>query len=114
MLDAEWFARTRPATAKMHGQQLYLDAMADCAALVPGEISAGLEPIAPTIEAIDRITALGAFPRCAFSGRPTGPTSKAGRHRTVSRCGRDGHVYQPCHRHWLPIGAERNIEAAWS
>jgi hypothetical protein len=118
LLDPEWFARICPGKAKMHGQQLYFDAMAYCAGLMPhgavsGEIIAGLEPLARTIEAIDRITALGAFPTvCIF--RPTEwsdlenwPTPNYSEMRTVM-----AHVYEACRRHWLPIGVAPNIEVS--
>jgi hypothetical protein len=56
-------------------QGLFFDAMAYCAKRMPpgavsGEIIAGIEPIERTLEAIDFITSLGAFPTvCIF--RPT-------------------------------------------
>ena len=59
----------------MHGQQLFLDAIAYTAkrmprAVVSDEIIAGVEPIEKTLEAIDLIASLGAFPTiCVF-----GPT----------------------------------------
>jgi hypothetical protein len=118
LLDPEWFARTCPGKARVHGQQLYFDAMAYCASLMPrgavsGEIIAGIEPIDRTLAAIDRITSLGAFPTvCIF--RPTigsemedWPSPSYQEMRVVME-----HVYQACRRHWLPIGAAPNIEVS--
>lgn len=58
LLDPEWFARICPGKAKMHGQQLYFDAMAYCAGLhgANGARLSGLPPAlapdwrAPNIE----------------------------------------------------------------
>jgi len=73
--DPAWFAAICPGKAKAHGQSLYFDAMQYCATLLPrgavsGEVIVGIEPVAQTIKAIDRIAELGAFPTvCVF--RPT-------------------------------------------
>ena len=117
-IDPEWFERLCPGKARVHGQQLFFDAMAYCAARMPrgavsGEIIAGVEPIARTLEGIDRIAALGAFPTvCVF--RPTlgsdmqdWPAPEYADMRRVMR-----HVYDACRRHWLPIGAAPNIEVS--
>ena len=118
LLDPQWFQRICPGKAHMHGQALYFDAMKYCASLLPhgavsGEIIAGIEPVNFTLQAIDRITALGAFPTvCIF--RPTvgsemekWPAPQYGEMRRVME-----HVYEACRRHWLPIGAAPNIEAS--
>ncbi|MBI3403516.1 MAG: hypothetical protein HY048_19055 [Acidobacteria bacterium] len=117
-MDPEWFARICPGKARVHGQALYFSAMAHCVKRMPygavsGEIIAGVEPVANTLEAIDRITGLGAFPTvCIF--RPTvgadmqdWPTPSYHEMRTVMQ-----HVYEACRRHWLPIGAAPNIEVS--
>jgi hypothetical protein len=118
LLDERWFATICPGKARMHGQALYFDAMKYCAGLMPhgavsGEIIAGLEPVEKTIEAIDRITAAGAFPTvCIF--RPTVgsdmedwmPAQYPEMRRVMQ------HVYEACRRHWLPIGAAPNIEVS--
>ena len=117
-IDPEWFARLCPGKARLHGQALFFEAMAYCAARMPrgavsGEIIAGVEPIARTIEGIDRITALGAFPTvCVF--RPTTGSDMedwpapeyAGMRRVMQ------HAYEACRRAWLPIGAAPNIEVS--
>ena len=117
-MDPRWFASICPGKAAVHGQRLYFDAMQYCASLMPrgavsGEIIAGLEPIERTIEAIDRITALGAFPTvCIF--RPTvgsamedwAPPEYEDMRRVMA------HVYESCHAHWLPIGVAPNIEVS--
>jgi hypothetical protein len=117
-MNPRWFAEICPGKALVHGQQLYFDAMAYCAGLLPrgavsGEIIAGVEPIEDTLQAIDRITALGAFPTvCIF--RPTvgsvmedwGPSQYGEMRRVMA------HVYEACQAHWLPIGAAPNIEVS--
>ena len=117
-IDPEWFARLCPGKAHVHGQDLFFEAMAYCAARMPrgavsGEIIAGVEPIERTLEGIDRIAAMGAFPTvCVF--RPTvdsdmedWPPPQYVDMRRVMR-----HVYDACRRHWLPIGAAPNIEVS--
>lgn len=118
LLDPEWFKRVCPGKARVHGQQLYFQAMEYCTDLLPygavsGEIIAGLEPVDKTIEAIDRITAAGAFPTvCIF--RPTVGSNL----QTWSPPAYDDmrkvmqHMYDACRRHWLPIGAAPNIEVS--
>lgn len=118
LLDPDWFARICPGKERMHGQELFIDAMQHCVARMPrgavsGEIIAGIEPIERTLEAIDLITGLGAFPTvCIF--RPTRgsdmedwPTPSYEDMRRVM-----AHVYDACRRHWLPIGAAPNIEVS--
>ena len=118
LLDPDWFARICPGKDRMHGQELFIDAMNYCAARMPrgavsGEIIAGIEPIERTLEAIDLITSLGAFPTvCIF--RPTvgsdmedwPPPSYDDMRRVMA------HMYDACRRHWLPIGAAPNIEVS--
>ena len=118
LLDPDWFARICPGKDRMHGQELFIDAMKYCAERMPrgavsGEIIAGIEPIERTLEAIDLITSLGAFPTvCIF--RPTigsdmedwPPPSYEDMRRVMT------HVYDACRRHWLPIGAAPNIEVS--
>jgi hypothetical protein len=118
LLDPEWFARICPGKARMHGQPLFLDAMRYCVARMPrgavsGEIIAGIEPVARTLEAIDLIAGLGAFPTvCIF--RPTVgsdmadwlPPSYTDMRRVMA------HLYEACRRHWLPVGAAPNIEVS--
>ena len=102
----------------MHGQSLFLDALAYCASRMPpgavsGEIIAGLEPIARTFEAIDLITRLGAFPTvCIF--RPTvgsdmesWPPPTYDDMRSVM-----AHVFDACRRHWIPIGVAPGVEVS--
>ena len=118
LLDPRWFARVCPGKARMHGQALYFDALTYCASRMPhgavsGEIIAGIEPLSNTLEAIDTIAALGAFPTvCIF--RPTigsdleaWPPPQYDEMRQVMQ-----RVYQACRRHWLPIGAAPNIEVS--
>jgi hypothetical protein len=118
LFDPEWFEHICPGKARVLGQQLFFDAMDHCAARMPrgavsGEIIAGLEPIANTIAAIERITSVGAFPTvCAF--RPTvgsdmedWPPPDPDDMRQVLLA-----VYAACRRHRVPIGIAPNIEVS--
>jgi hypothetical protein len=116
--DPTWFATICPGKAKVHGQALYFAAMQYAATLLPhgavsGEVIAGIEPVAETLKAIDRIADYGALPIvCAF--RPTlgskleswPPPSYADMRRVMT------HVYDVCRDHWLPIGVAPNIEVS--
>jgi len=118
LMDPAWFAKICPGKALVHGQQLYFDALQYCVSRMPrgavsGEIIAGIEPVANTIAAIDRIVDIGAFPTvCVF--RPTvgaemegWPAPSYEEIRTVM-----AHVYEACRRRWLPIGVAPNIEVS--
>lgn len=118
LLDPRWFERICPGKAQVHGQALYFDAMGYCVNLLPygavsGEIIAGIEPVERTLEAIDRITGLGAFPTvCIF--RPTvgsdmeeWPAPGYSEMRRVM-----AHMYAACRRALLPIGVAPNIEVS--
>lgn len=73
--NPEIFKRICPGKAQTVGQHAFFDAMEYTAAKlgrgrVSGEIIAGIEPVADTMRAIDRIVEAGAFPTvCIF--RPT-------------------------------------------
>jgi len=118
LVDPEWFARVCPGKARLHGQELFFEAMEYCANRMPrgavsGELIAGIEPIARTKEGIDRITSMGAFPTvCVF--RPTvgsdmedWPAPAFDDMREVMR-----YMYDACRRAWLPIGAAPGIEVS--
>ncbi len=118
LLDAEWFARICPGKARVLGQAVFFKAMEYCAERLPrgavsGELIAGLEPIANTIEGIERIAAAGAVPTvCIF--RPTigsdiegWPPPSYEDMRTVMAA-----VYETCRQHRLPIGVAPNVECS--
>jgi hypothetical protein len=118
LMDPQWFQRICPGKARVHGQNLYFDAMDYCVSLLPygavsGELIAGLEPVEQTLRAIDRITDIGAFPTvCIF--RPTvgsdmenWPAPSYADMRRVME-----HVYDACRRALLPIGVAPNIEVS--
>lgn len=118
LFDPEWFARICPGKHRMHGQDLFLQAMDYCASRMPrgavsGEIIAGIEPIDATLAAIERITSVGAFPTvCVF--RPTvgsdmeewPPPDYDDMRRVMAA------VYDACRRHLVPIGLAPNIEVS--
>jgi hypothetical protein len=118
LLDPSWFAHVCPGKARVHGQALFFSAMQYAVSLLPygavsGELIAGIEPVANTIAAIDRIAALGAFPTvCIFrptagSDMATWPSPPYEEMRRVM-----AHLYDACRRHWLPVGAAPNIEVS--
>lgn len=118
LLDPEWFARICPGKARSLGQNLFFEAMAYCAARLPrgavsGELIAGIEPIANTIDAIERITSAGAFPTvCIFrptagSGMADWPSPDYDDMRAVMAA-----MYDACRRHRIPIGLAPNIEVS--
>lgn len=118
LLDADWFARICPGKARTLGQALFFNAMEHCVSRLPsgavsGEIIAGIEPLANTIEAIERIVSAGAFPTvCIF--RPTVGSAmedwappRYEEMRTVMAA-----MYAACRRHRLRIGLAPNIEVS--
>ena len=117
-LDPEWFRRMCPGKARMHGQSLFLDALAYCASRMPsgsvsGEIIAGVEPIAHTLEAIDLIARLGAFPTvCIF--RPTIGSDMESWSPPIYEEMRSvmAYVFDACRRHWIPIGVAPGVETS--
>ena len=118
LFDPEWFARICPGKASVLGQDLFFRAMDYCASKLPrgavsGEIIAGIEPLERTLEAIERITSVGAFPTvCVF--RPTvgsdmehwAPPDYDDTRRVLAA------VYDACRRHRVPIGLAPNIEVS--
>jgi hypothetical protein len=117
-LDPAWFAEICPGKALMLGQRIFLDAMEYCAARMPrgavsGEIIAGVEPVESTLEGIERIAGIGAFPTvCIF--RPTvgsdmaeWPAPDYDDMRTVMEA-----MYDACRRQRVPIGLAPNIEVS--
>jgi hypothetical protein len=118
LIDPAWFARVCPGKARSLGQELFFDAMSYCARRMPrgavsGELIAGIEPIANTIQGIERITETGAFPTvCIF--RPTAGSAMADwpppaydDMRAVMAA-----MYDACRRHYIPIGLAPNIEVS--
>jgi len=118
LLDPGWFATVCPGKARTLGQELFFEAMEYCASRLPrgavsGEMIAGIEPIANTIAAIERITSLGAFPTvCIF--RPTVSSQMADwpspSYDDMRRVMVE--AYDACRRHRVPIGLAPNIEVS--
>jgi hypothetical protein len=118
LMDPVWFAKICPGKARSLGQDLFFQAMEYCAAQLPrgavsGELIAGIEPIARTIEGIERITSIGAFPTvCVF--RPTigsdmadcPPPAYDDMRRVMAA------MYDACRRHRIPVGLAPNIEVS--
>lgn len=116
--DPEWFARLCPGKHGTVGQQAFFRALEYCQGRMPrgacsGEIIAGVEPLASTIEAIDYITGTGAFPTvCIFrpvvgSDMEHHPSPAFEDMLEVMR-----HMYRACRRRRIPIGVAPNIEVS--
>ncbi|HMS15270.1 MAG TPA: hypothetical protein PKA37_00415 [Planctomycetota bacterium] len=114
----EWFAKLCPGKEATVGQGAFFRALEYCQSRMPrgscsGEIIAGVEPIESTIEAIDYITGLGAFPTvCIFrpvvgSDMEHYPTPRYEDMVSVMR-----HMYRACRTAKIPIGAAPGIEVS--
>ena len=118
LMDPDWFAQICPGKARTLGHDLFFVAMDYCASRMPrgavsGELIAGIEPIAKTIEGIERIARAGAFPTvCIF--RPTigsameyaAPPAYEDMRQVMAA------MYDACRRHRIPIGLAPNIEVS--
>lgn len=116
--NPEWFAKYLPGKARTVGREAFFGAMEYASrklgkGRVSGEIIAGIEPIEDTLEAIDYITSVGAFPTvCIFrpligSDLETYPSPSFEDMLVVFR-----HVYEACRRNGIPIGVVPNIEVS--
>ena len=114
----KWFAELCPGKEATVGQGAFFRALEYCQGRMPkgscsGEIIAGVEPLASTIEAIDYITGLGAFPTvCIFrpvvgSDMEAYPSPAYEDMVPVMR-----HLYLACRRAGIPIGVAPNIEVS--
>ena len=114
----EWFAKLCPGKQNTVGQQAFFQALEYCQNKMPrgacsGEIIAGVEPLASTLEAIDYITETGAFPTvCIFrpvvgSDMEHYPSPRYEDMVLVMR-----HMYRACRKQKIPIGAAPNIEVS--
>jgi hypothetical protein len=116
--DPGVFAQHCPGKARTLGQETYFRALEHCAKLFgrgtcSGEIIAGVEPLAKTLEAIDWIASVGAFPTvCIF--RPTigsrmehMPSPDPEEMTVAMRA-----VWDACRRHLVPVGMAPNVEVS--
>jgi len=116
--DPEVFAKWCPGKARTIGQSTYFRALEHCASLFgrgtcAGEIIAGVEPLEKTLEAIEWIASVGAFPTvCIF--RPTIgsqmeslPPPDPGEMTIAMRA-----VWEACKRHLVPVGLAPNVRVS--
>jgi len=116
--DEAVFEQWCPGKARTLGKDAYLRALEHCSKLFgrgtcSGEIIAGIEPIERTLEAIDWIASVGAFPTvCIF--RPTVgskmehlPSPDPAEMEVVMRA-----VWEACRRHLVPVGMAPNVEVS--
>jgi hypothetical protein len=116
--DPECFRRFCPGKHEAIGQKRFFEALEYCQARLPrgacsGEIIAGNEPIEKTLEAIDYITGVGAFPTiCIF--RPLVDSAMedwpSPRYRDMRRVMQ--HMWRRCRDRSIPIGMAPNIEVS--
>jgi hypothetical protein len=118
LYDQEWFEKICPGKARTVGQKAFFDAMEYTAkklgkGRVAGEIIAGLEPVACSKAAIDRIVDTGAFPTvCIF--RPVigsdlewmSPPDPDAMKEVMA------YQYEACRRAGIPIGVLPGIEVS--
>lgn len=108
--DPEVFARICPGKAQTVGQHAFFEAMEYTSkrlgkGRVSGEIIAGIESIAATKRAIDRIVNVGAFPTvCIF--RPTIGSEMENVSPPEPEAMKEvfGYLYEACRRARIPIG----------
>ncbi len=116
--NPEYFARFCPGKATYVGQETFFRALEYTARKLgkgtcSGEIIAGVEPLQDTLQAIDYITGVGAFPTvCVF--RPTIGSDMEDypppRYRDMRMVFE--HVYEACRRNSIPIDLTPNIEVS--
>jgi hypothetical protein len=116
--NPRYFAEYLPGKEKLLGQRVFFNALEYAAkkmhkGAVSGEIIAGVEPITDTLEAIDYIAGLGAFPTvCVF--RPTigadmerFPPPRYEDMRHVMK-----YMFEACMKRGIPVGMAPNIEVS--
>ncbi len=122
--DPERFVEICPGKNRVYGLERYLDTMDFCASLVKrqnlnepwvtnGEIIAGLESPESSMQAIDRITSVGAIPTvCVF--RPLIGTAFEHMEppKTEDMVPVFRHLYEACMDRGLPIGLAPNIHVS--
>jgi hypothetical protein len=117
-MDPEVFRRLCPGKEQALGQQAFFRALEHCQGRMPkgscsGEIIAGNEPVERTMEAIDYITGVGAFPTvCVFrplagSAMEDEPPPRYEEMRRVMK-----HMWERCRDRGVPIGLAPNIEVS--
>lgn len=125
IFDPETFRRVCPGKDREYGLERYLKAVAYCAGLrtrgssgfepwvVNGEIIAGLEPAASSIQAIDWVTKVGAIPTvCVF--RPLDGTDMEEQRppKTEDLVPVFQRLYEACMERGLPIGVAPNVHVS--
>jgi hypothetical protein len=117
-MDPAVFRRLCPGKEQAMGQEAFFRALEHCQARMPrgacsGEIIAGNEPVERTLEAIDYITAVGAFPTvCIFrplagSAMEDEPPPRYEDMRRVMK-----YMWDRCRDRRVPVGLAPNIEVS--
>ena len=116
--DPDYFASYCPGKHATMGQKRFFEALEFCQSRLPkgacsGEIIAGNEPLQATLDAIDYITSIGAFPTvCIFrplrgSDMEMWPSPQYANMRRVMK-----HVWERCRDRSIPIGMAPNIDVS--
>jgi len=114
----EWFAKLCPGKEDTVGQGAFFRALEYCQSRMPkgacsGEIIAGVEPLESSIEAIDYITGVGAFPTvCIFRPVVGSDMEHYPSPEYDDMVGVMRHMYVACRKAGIPIGAAPNIEVS--
>ena len=124
IFNPDYFKGICPGKHAEYGLDHYLDAIRYCATLgkkgprdepwvTNGEIIAGLEPVASTIEAIDWITSVGAVPTvCVFRPLVGTDLENAEPPNTEEMIPVFSRLYEACMERGLPIGVAPNIHVS--
>jgi hypothetical protein len=112
------FAEFLPGKQATVGQSAFFRALEYCQGRMPkgacsGEIIAGVEPIESTLEAIDYITGVGAFPTVCIFRPVVGSDMEhwpSPRYEDIRRVME--HMYRACVRAGIPMGVAPNIEVS--
>lgn len=116
--NPEYFAKYLPGKEATVGQRAFFDGLEYCQGKMPkgacsGEIIAGVEPLEDTIEAIDYITGVGAFPTvCIFRPVIGSDMEHFGSPKTEEMIDVMRHMYLACRRAGIPMGVAPNIEVS--
>lgn len=116
--NPEYFSRYLPGKQKVLGRQVYFDVLESVSKRMgkgrcSGEIIAGLEPLEDTLEAIDYITSVGAFPTvCIFRPLSGSDLEQSSPPEYEEMLHVFRHMIEACRKNSIPIGMAPNIEVS--
>lgn len=116
--NPEYFQRVCPGKAKLVGQKTFLEALEYVSKKLgkgtcSGEIIAGIEPIEETIDAIDNIVSMGAFPTvCIFRPTQGSEMENCPPPRFEEMVLVFHHLYEACRKAGMLVDVTPNIEVS--